>query len=77
MKESISFKHEPSPVETQCSDGLVMTEMNHDAPLMNSLSAIEQSEKEQEEVTQSDKVLSLAPTQSFNKFHIEGNAISN
>ncbi len=57
MKESISFKYEPSPVETQCSDGLVTTEMNHDAPLINSLSAIEQSEKEQEEITQSDKVL--------------------
>uniref|UniRef100_A0A8C1V1D4 Centrosomal P4.1-associated protein n=1 Tax=Cyprinus carpio TaxID=7962 RepID=A0A8C1V1D4_CYPCA len=61
MKESISFKHEPSPVETQCSDGLVMTEMNHDAPLMNSLSAIEQSEKEQEEVTQSDKIEKVLP----------------
>uniref|UniRef100_A0A672RJS3 Centromere protein J C-terminal domain-containing protein n=1 Tax=Sinocyclocheilus grahami TaxID=75366 RepID=A0A672RJS3_SINGR len=72
MKESISFKYEQSPVETQCLDGLVTTEMNHDAPLINSLSAIVQSEKEQEEITQSDKVLPLAPTRSFNKFQIEG-----
>uniref|UniRef100_A0A8C2I455 Centrosomal P4.1-associated protein n=1 Tax=Cyprinus carpio TaxID=7962 RepID=A0A8C2I455_CYPCA len=40
-------------VEWQCSDGLVMTERNQDAP-HNSLSATEQSEKEQEEITQSD-----------------------
>ncbi|XP_016298482.1 centromere protein J-like isoform X3 [Sinocyclocheilus anshuiensis] len=53
VKESISFKYEPSPVETQCSDGLVTTERNHDAP-HNSLSGIEKSEKEQEEITQSD-----------------------
>ncbi|KTF83091.1 hypothetical protein cypCar_00014691 [Cyprinus carpio] len=53
VKESISFKYELSPVETQCSDGLVMTERNQDAP-HNSLSATEQSEKEQEEITQSD-----------------------
>lgn len=57
MKESISFKYEQSPVETQCSDGLVTTAMNHDALLINPLSAIEQSEKEQEEIAQSDKVL--------------------
>lgn len=75
MKESISFKYEPSPVETQCSDGLVTTEMNHASPLINSLPAIEQSEKEQEELTQSDKVLSLTQTKSFNKFQIERNAI--
>lgn len=76
MKESISFKYEPRPVETQCSDGLATTEMNNDAPLINSLSAIEQSEKEQEEITQSDKVL-FSSNSSFNKLQIEGNAISN
>ncbi|XP_016309761.1 centromere protein J isoform X2 [Sinocyclocheilus anshuiensis] len=59
--ESISFKYEPSPVETQCLDGLVTTEMNHDAPLINSLSAIVQSEKEQEEITQSDKIEKVLP----------------
>ncbi|XP_052422422.1 centromere protein J isoform X2 [Carassius gibelio] len=61
MKESISFKYEPSPVETQCSDGLVTTEMNHASPLINSLPAIEQSEKEQEELTQSDKIEKVLP----------------
>lgn len=76
MKESISFKYEPRPVETQCSDDLATTEMNNDAPLINSLSAIEQSEKEQEEITQSDKVL-FSSNSSFNKLQIEGNAISN
>ncbi len=76
MKESISFKYEPRPVETQCSDGLVVTEMNNDAPLMNLLSAIEQSEEEQEEITQSDKVL-FSSNSSFNKLQIEGNSISN
>ncbi|KAK2904980.1 hypothetical protein QQF64_033162 [Cirrhinus molitorella] len=50
IKKSISFKYEQSSVETQCSDELVTT----DASLMNSLCAIEQSEKEQEEITQSD-----------------------
>uniref|UniRef100_A0A672RJH7 Centromere protein J C-terminal domain-containing protein n=2 Tax=Sinocyclocheilus grahami TaxID=75366 RepID=A0A672RJH7_SINGR len=59
--ESISFKYEQSPVETQCLDGLVTTEMNHDAPLINSLSAIVQSEKEQEEITQSDKIEKVLP----------------
>ncbi len=63
-------------METQCSDGLVMTEMNNDAPLINSLSAIEQSEEEQEEITQSDKVL-FSSNSSFNKLQIEGNSISN
>uniref|UniRef100_A0A673GMF2 Centromere protein J C-terminal domain-containing protein n=1 Tax=Sinocyclocheilus rhinocerous TaxID=307959 RepID=A0A673GMF2_9TELE len=61
MKESISFKYQPSPVETQCLDGLVTTEMNHDAPLINSLSAIVQSQKEQEEITQSDKIEKVLP----------------
>ncbi|XP_016365158.1 centromere protein J isoform X2 [Sinocyclocheilus rhinocerous] len=59
--ESISFKYQPSPVETQCLDGLVTTEMNHDAPLINSLSAIVQSQKEQEEITQSDKIEKVLP----------------
>ncbi|KAG1946111.1 centromere protein J [Pimephales promelas] len=53
MKEGISFKREHSPVGTQCTGGLVMTQRNHDAPLINT-AVIGQSEEEQEEIMQSD-----------------------
>ncbi|KAK7169138.1 hypothetical protein R3I93_005208 [Phoxinus phoxinus] len=58
MKEGISFKREHSPVGTQCTDGLVMR--NHDAPLINT-AVIGQSEEEQEEITQSDKIEKVLP----------------
>jgi len=59
MKEGISFKREHSPVGTQCTGGLVMTQRNHDAPLINT-AVIGQSEEEQEEIMQSDnKVICL------------------
>ncbi|XP_043105078.1 centromere protein J [Puntigrus tetrazona] len=61
MKETVGFKYETSPVETPGLNGLFTTETNHDAPLMNSLSAGDQSEEEQEEITQSDKIEKVLP----------------
>lgn len=84
MKEGINFKSEHSPGGTQCSEGLVMTQRNHHAPLINCLpntAVTGQSEEEQEEIMQSDsKVISLvqlAQIQSSNSIDLEGNAISN